>query len=132
MLFFQDLLLLLGRICFSGMFIWGAFDRIMHWKGAMGMMKDKGIPYYQMTLPVSVTLQVIGALLIFFGYHAHLGALLLLIVMIPSTYFVHPYWKYRGVERMHEKHRFMKSVALIGALLMILATGGGHWGMGGY
>lgn len=127
--FFQDLLLLLGRICFSGMFIWGAFDRIMNWKGAMNHLKEKHIPYLDMALPTSVALQIIGSLLIFFGFHASLGALLLLIVMIPATYFLHPFWKSKAADRMYQKHQFMKSVALIGALLMILAVGGGHWGI---
>jgi putative oxidoreductase len=127
--FLQDLLLLIGRICFSGMFIWGAFDRIMNWKGAMSYLKDRKIPFLDIALPASVTLQIIGSLLIFFGYHASLGALLLLLVMIPATYFIHPFWDFKGTERMHQKHQFMKSVALIGALIMILAVGGGHWGV---
>lgn len=129
--FLQDILLLLGRICFSGMFLWGAFDRIMHWKSAIAHLKERHVPYVDIALPVSVALQIIGGMLVFFGYHAHLGALLLLIVMIPATYFIHPFWKYKGLERMHERHHFMKFTALIGALLMILAAGGGVWGVSG-
>ena len=63
------------------------------------------------------------------GWHAHIGALLLLIVAISACLKMHDFWRMQGEERNMEKFLFMKEVAVIGGLFMILALGAGHFGI---
>ncbi len=126
----QDLFSLIGRVLISGMFLWAAYEKITHWNQTMTYMKSKNVPQTNIIVPVGVGLKVIGGLSVLFGWHAHLGALLLLIVAISSLLYMHCWWKMHGPEREMEKLFFLKDVAVIGGLFMILALGAGHFGLG--
>ncbi len=128
--FFKDLFLLLGRILISGVFLLNAYDKIRNWNMTVSYMRSKHVPQVNLLLPIGIGLKIVGGLSIFLGWHAHLGALLLLIVSIPYTVWMHQFWKMQGNERLIERSLFMKEVAVIGGLLLILALGAGSWGIG--
>jgi putative oxidoreductase len=77
-----------------------------------------------------VGLKIVGGLGVLLGWHAHLGALLLLVTTVLSVLKLHAFWEKSGPERNMEKLFFMKELAVIGGLFMILALGGGHFGIG--
>jgi putative oxidoreductase len=128
--FFKDLFLLLGRVLISGVFLLNAYEKIRNWNATAAYMKSKHVPQVSIVLPVFLVLKVVGGLLVFFGWHAHVGALFLLIVTVPAIWWMHKFWKLQGNERMIERSFFMKELAIVGGLLLILALGGGHWGVG--
>ncbi len=125
--FFKDLFVLLGRVCIGGMFLWIAYDTIKSWHATMAHMRAKNIPKLNIVLPVAVALKIIGGLSVFFGWHSHIGALLLLIVTIPTLVKLHPFWKTQGSEKMTDKMIFLKGVGVVGGLLLVLALGAGHF-----
>lgn len=127
--FLQDIFSLLGRVLISAMFLWAAYEKIKNWNATVNYMKTKNIPYLNIILPVGVALKIIGGLSVLLGWHAHLGALLLLIVAISACLKMHDFWRMHGAERNMEKLLFMKDVAVIGGLFMILALGAGHFGI---
>jgi putative oxidoreductase len=127
--FVKDIILLIGRICISSLFIWAAFEKLIHWSTTLEYIKQKKIPYAAFALPLAVMIQVIGGLSIFFGYHIRLGALLLTLFIIPAAIRFHDFWNLMGIERVTEKTLFMKDVAVFGSLLLILAWGGGRFCM---
>ena len=128
--FLKDLFVLIGRVLISGMFLWGAFWKVRNWGAATAYMKSKKVPQLNIVLPASVGLKIVGGLSVFFGWHAHIGALLLLIVAVPSVLKLHAFWDVpKGNDQDIEKILFMKEVAVIGGLLMILALGAGHFGV---
>ena len=127
--FLQDIFTLIGRVLISGVFLWAAYEKITHWNQTLAYMKAKNVPQLNLILPVSVGLKIAGGLSVFLGWHAHLGALLLLIVTIPSLLYMHDWWKKQGAERQMEKLFFLKDVAIIGGVFMILALGAGHFGL---
>lgn len=128
--FLKDFFILLGRVFISGMFLWAAYEKIKHWQTTMSYMKSKGVPQVSIVLPASMALKILGALLVLFGWYAHIGALLLLIVTLPFTYWTHPFWKVQGNEQLLERASFMKELGIIGGLLLLLAMGSGHFGAG--
>ncbi|MBX7066560.1 MAG: DoxX family protein [Parachlamydiales bacterium] len=128
--FLQDIFSLVGRVLISGMFLWAAYEKITNWQKTVTYMKTKNVPQLKIVLPVGVGLKVLGGLMVLLGWHAHLGALLLLIVSIASLIRMHDWWKKQGAEREMEKLFFLKDLAIIGGLFMILALGAGHFGLG--
>ncbi len=96
----------------------------------MGRMHQKGVPHANLILPVAIALKIIGGLSVFFGWHAHIGALLLLIVTLPSIFYFHAFWNAAAADRKLERVFFMKEIAVIGGLFLILAMGSGHWSLG--
>lgn len=128
--FLQDLFSLIGRVLISAMFLWAAYEKITHWGQTVEYMKTKNIPQLNIVLPVGIGLKIVGGISVLLGWHAHIGALLLLIVSIASLLWMHNWWKTEGTEREMEKLLFLKNVAIIGGLFMILALGAGHFGLG--
>lgn len=129
--FLQDIFSLIGRVLISGMFLWAAYEKITHWKQTTSYWKAKKIPQLNIIMPIGMAFKIIGGLSVLLGWHAHFGALLLLIVAIASLSMMHQWWKYQGAERQSEKLFFLKDIAVIGGLFMILALGAGHFGLGG-
>lgn len=128
--FLQDIFSLIGRVLISGVFLWAAYEKMRNWNATVAYYKTKNIPQLNIVLPVMVALKVIGGLSVLLGWHAHLGALLLLIVTIISVLKLHAFWEKSGPEKSMEKLFFLKELAIIGGLFMILALGAGHFGLG--
>lgn len=127
--FLQDLFSLIGRVLISATFLWGAYYKITHWHATVGRMKAKNVPHVNIVLPVGIGLKIVGGLMVFFGWYAHFGALLLLIVAVPSLLWMHMWWKKHGEDREVERRFFFKEIAVIGGLFMILALGAGHFAL---
>ena len=128
--FLQDLFSLVGRVLISCMFLWAAYEKITHWNQTIAYMKSKNVPYLNIVVPVGVGLKAIGGLMVLLGWHAHIGAFFLLVVSVASLLKMHDWWRKQGSEREMEKLFFLKDVAVIGGLFMILALGAGHFGLG--
>jgi putative oxidoreductase len=72
-----------------------------------------------------VTVQLGGGLSLLLGIEARVGALLLLLFLIPVTLMYHPFWKRLGAELVAEADHFLSNLAIIGGLLVIAALGSG-------
>lgn len=125
----ENLFMLLGRLAVCSFFLWTALEKIKNWHKAAEYLKHKHVPYANYVLPVSVILQVVGGLSLLLGFYTRLGAVLLLIYLVAHTYKIHDFWHMQGEERTNQLQLFMKDVAIIGGLLVLLAMGGGHMGV---
>jgi putative oxidoreductase len=78
---------------------------------------------------VSGIIALLGGLSILLGYKAKLGALLIVIFLIPVTFTMHNFWTITDPAQQMMKtiqmSLFMKNIALIGAALMIAYFGSG-------
>ncbi|MGH3451474.1 MAG: DoxX family protein, partial [Haloechinothrix sp.] len=64
----------------------------------------------------------VGALMVLLGIWADLGALLLVLFLVPTAVLMHGFWKETGAEaRQMEMIQFMKDMSLAGAALMLFA-----------
>ena len=125
--FVQNVLLLVGRILISGAFLWSATDKLMNWNTAAAYLKSKKVPNVTVILPVFVFLQIAGGLFLLFGFYTRLGAIFLIAFTAAKAYWTHNFWQVAEPEKSIQKKFFMKGVIVIGALLIILAVGGGHF-----
>lgn len=91
-------------------------------------MASYGLTWRQdMLLFGAIFLLVVGGIMVLIGYRAKLGALLLLMYYVPLTFIVHSFWNDpKEVERI-QAIMFMKNIAIIGGLLMIIAHGSGRY-----
>ena len=73
-----------------------------------------------------LTIALLGAASILFGYKARLGAWLLIVFLLPVTFMMHRFW---GVADpnvvMIQRAMFMKNVSMLGAALMLTHFGAG-------
>jgi len=74
----------------------------------------------------AIVLEIGGSLSLILGFRAKLGAVALLFFLIPATLIFHNFWAFEGAERQGQMINFMKNVAMIGGLLLVLAFGPGR------
>lgn len=124
----KDFIDLLGRIFISLIFFWEAYDSIAFFDSVKRTMTNYGISWNQDFLLVTVIVfLIIGGLFILIGYKAPIGAILLLIYWIPVTFMVYSFWNDPVSERRMASILFMKNMAIIGGLLMIVVNGAGRF-----
>ncbi|MDN3508441.1 MAG: DoxX family protein [Candidatus Neptunochlamydia sp.] len=133
-------ILFIARGCFSLIFIVAGVGKLVNWQETADHLIQTFSEWHMpfegslMTsnmhkllvscgctiLGVAAFFEIVGALLILTGFKVRVGALLLLIFMIPTTLIMHPFWFSIGSEMHQELSIFLKNLSLIGALLYFL------------
>jgi putative oxidoreductase len=115
----------LGRALFSAIFIVSSLG-LLFAKPRTQMAKKAGVPFAELTVPLAGALALAGGLSVLLGYHARIGATLLVAFLLPVSAFMHPFWAVSDpMGRQMQKASFMKNVALVGAALLIACFGAG-------
>jgi putative oxidoreductase len=117
--------MLLARVLLSSPFLYSGVDKCWRWSAAQREVAASGLPWPTLLHLVTVVVQLGGGLSLLLGIEARLGALLLLLFLIPVTVMYHPFWKRSGADLVTEADHFLSNLAIIGGLLVIVALGSG-------
>lgn len=124
----SHILNLLGRFLLIVIFLMSAVgNKIPNFGSTAEYMAAEGVPAPMFLLAGAIVFLIAGSLSILIGYKARAGAALLLIFLILATYWFHDFWTVEdpGAKQM-QTIAFMKNLALMGAMLMIIARGPGN------
>src|SRR5687767_1557536 len=114
----------LGRALFSAIFIFASLGHFS--AGTIGYAASHGVPMASFLVPASGVLALLGGLSVLTGYHARLGALLLIVFLVPVTFTMHAFWGIEDAQLAQmQQAMFMKNIALIGGALLIARFGAG-------
>lgn len=120
----------IGRFLFSFIFI---FSGLMnHFQsGTITYAANNGVPMASLLVPFSGLLAIIGGLSIVLGYYARIGALLIIVFLIPVTLFMHAFWAVPEPQMAQmQMINFMKNVGLLGGAILIAYFGSGPLSLG--
>lgn len=120
-----------ARLFLAAIFIWSGTGKISGWEQTAGYMGSRGIPLITFFLIMAILFEIGGGLSILLGIKARLGALALIIFMVPTTLIFHSYWTYPLEEQFMQTIMFMKNLAIIGGLLMVFRFGAGEYSFDG-
>lgn len=121
---------LVGRILYSFLFIMSGFGHLTQPKMMAGYAKSKGVPAAASMVWLSGLMELVGGLLIAFGYEARLGAWLIVAFLAPVTVMMHNYWTLKDpTDKTHNMIMFNKNMALLGAALLIAYFGSGPYSL---
>jgi len=124
----KDFLDLLGRIFISTIFLYEAYDSIYYFHMTKATMTTYGLMWRQdMLLVGAIILLVLGGLMVLIGYRSSFGAILLMLYYIPVTFIVHSFWNDPVKVQRIQAIMFMKNIAIMGGLLMIIVNGSGRY-----
>lgn len=136
-------LTVLARFFISLVFLAGALNKILHWHeterfllqilsewqtyvGFSDFFHDFFsflIPLTPLVLLVATVFEFVGGLSILLGIKDKVGALLLILFLVPTTVIMHQFWFVEGSARELQLVHFLKNLAILGALLLILLNG---------
>ncbi len=124
----RDVTDLVGRILLSAIFFFEAIDSAIYFEKTRESMTHHGLTWNQdMLLYGAILFLLLGGTMVLLGYRSSLGAILLLMYWIPVTFIVHDFWTYPEEQIRLQKILFMKDMAIIGGLLMLLGKGSGRY-----
>jgi putative oxidoreductase len=123
----MDVVALIGRILFAALFLGSAFGHLTQSEAMAGYVKSRGLPQARLAVLASGVLILVGGLLVLLGIWMDLGALLLVVFLIPTAFLMHAFWKETDpMAKQNEMVSFQKDIALAGAALVIFALYAGH------
>lgn len=140
----------IGRAFFSLLFLAGGLQTALHWQEGEQLLTLKlhnwmilyleypeiqdglawGLEHASNLLLAAVVLQLLGGVMLFLGAWVRIGALLLLLYLVPMTFLDHYFWLSHVSDQTAQVQPFLQQLALIGALLLFLAFGKGRRGYG--
>lgn len=88
-------------------------------------MQTQGMPIVPLFLLGAIGVEVVGGLSVLVGFFARLGALALFSFLIPTTVIFHAFWAVPEAHQQIQMIMFMKNLAIMGGLLMVVAFGPG-------
>jgi uncharacterized membrane protein YphA (DoxX/SURF4 family) len=119
----MDVVELVGRIVFAAIFLDYGSTHLRQREGMVAFARSFGAPAPELTVPLSGLMMVLGGLAIALGVWPDVGALLIILFLVPAAFIAHPYWReadvgMRGIQRA----QFWKNISLTGAALFIFAV----------
>ena len=119
-------LTVLGRLLLATIFLMSAVgNKIPHFSQVAAVMEQVGVPAPQLLLVGAIVFLIVGSLSIIVGYHARIGAGLLLTFLVLATYYFHTFWNLEGQAQQEQMIHFMKNLSMMGAMLFVIANGAG-------
>src|SRR6266536_651818 len=114
----------IARLLFVALFLMSAPN---HFKAqTIAYAAQQGVPFASILVPLSGVMAIAGGLSVLIGWHARVGAWLLVAFLVPVTLMMHAFWKVPDpMMRQIQMGMFMKNLAMLGGALVIA-----YWGAG--
>jgi putative oxidoreductase len=112
---------LIGRILLGLIFLNSGVGKIGNLEGTAQYMAKFGMSHTSFFLFGAIVFELVGSISVILGYFTRLGALLILLFLIPTTLIFHTNFSDRIQMIM-----FMKNVSMFGGCLFLFATGAGR------
>ncbi|KAB2911080.1 MAG: DoxX family protein [Hyphomicrobiaceae bacterium] len=118
---------ILGRLLLATIFLISPLVNLVPNFGAtVAAMTQAGVPLPAAALVIANAMLLAGSLMLILGYRARLGALLLILFLLPATYVFHAPWRaIDGADAGQQAIHFTKNLGLMGAMLLVTVLGPG-------
>lgn len=120
---------LLGRFLLALMFVLAGYSKIGGFDGIAGYIGSKGLPLPQLVAAGTIVLELVAGLALMAGYRARWAAGALAVFTVLATLVFHSFWAAPAEQQRIEYLLFIKNVAVVGGLLMVVALGAGCWSL---
>ncbi|MGA2466914.1 MAG: DoxX family protein [Thermodesulfobacteriota bacterium] len=116
--------ILIGRILLVLIFLNSGIGKVGNFEGTAQYMAKFGMSNTTLFLLGAIVFELLGSITVILGYFTRFGALLLLIILIPTTLIFHTNF----ADPMQKIH-FMKNVSMFGGCFILLAAGAGRFSL---
>jgi putative oxidoreductase len=104
----------IARVLLCLVFLHAVIGKLTGFAGVAGMIAGRGIPLAPVLLAAAMALMAVGSVLVISGVRARLGAILLLLFLVPTTLLFH-----NDVADPQERIALLKNVSIMGGLLLV-------------
>ena len=118
--------MLIARILLSNVFLFSGVKKVFTFSATQAYMTNHGMKMAGLFLVLAILFEIGGGIMLLLGTFPRLGALALLLFLLPVTVVFH-----RDFADPAQIVQFSKNVAIMGGLWAILAAGGGEFSLRG-
>jgi putative oxidoreductase len=122
---------LIGRILLAVIFVASGITKLAAYEQSLGFMTSAGLPAPEVLLVLAAIAEIAGGAAILTGFLTRIGALGLIIFLIPTTLIFHRFWDLAEPERTMQLGNFLKNLAIAGGLALLVAYGPGRYSLDG-
>lgn len=122
---FANVVSLAGRMLLSAIFIASAVHKLTALQQTIDQMESHGVPSASVLVVVATVCELAGGAGVLLGCWTRVSALLLILFLVPVTYYFHDFWTLTGDEQQTQMIHFMKNMAILGGVCYLLANGPG-------
>ena len=113
----------IARILVATMFAESVITHMLNYDMVLTDAAKAGIPFTQITFPLSLAAELFGTIALLTGWQYRLGVLVLIGFTFLSSVFFFPFWSAECAEAAIFRQQFFKNMALIGCLLFMHSIG---------
>ncbi len=117
---------LAGRILLAAIFVTSGFAKLSDPAAAVGYMNMAGIPNADVLVYVAGAAELVGGLALALGFLARVASLGLIALLAIINVYFHNFWALDGADAKTQMVQFMKNLAIMGGLFMVVAHGPGR------
>ncbi len=126
----NSFLQMISRALLAFIFIISGLGKIAGFDATAGMMAGVGFPAPALLLVGAIALELVGGIALLLGFKARLGAVMLVIFIVPATIIFHVARLGGDPGQMQmEMIQVLKNLAIIGGLLRVVADGAGAFAL---
>ena len=125
---FCSLFMLIGRVMLALVFVFAGLSKLMDPDATIAYMESSGIENISLLMYSAAVIELLGGLLLIFGYKTRVGASLLMVFLVGVTCMMHNFWAFEGAAQKEEMIHFFMNVSIFGGLLYVLCFGSGKYG----
>lgn len=114
----------LARCLLASIFLFSGVRKVLAFAAVSGMMAGKGFPMSDVVLVLTIALEIGGGLMLVVNRHARWAALALAGFTLAASVIFHGFWHAWDAPQPqfnNELNHFLKNIAIIGGLLLIVA-----------
>jgi len=104
----------IARVLLCLVFLHAVIGKLTGFGAVAGMIAGRGLPLAPVLLGAAVALMAVGSVLVISGVRARLGAILLLLFLVPTTLLFHS-----DVADPQERIALLKNLSIMGGLLLV-------------
>ncbi len=134
-------LFMIGRIAFALIFIISGISKFMDLTNTSNMIATEvvlpgfltgavtqieastGMRMPMLLAIAGATIEVVGGAMVALNFASRLGSVLLILFLIPATYYFHDFWTMTGDAWMQNLIQFQKNLSILGGLLVFFVLG---------
>jgi putative oxidoreductase len=117
----------LARLLFASIFLFYGPRNFTDFNIQLGA--NAGMPMPNLVVPIGGIIAIVGAVSVVLGYKARIGAVLLILFLVPATLFVHRFWALEGAAQQEQIANFLRNTSLIGGALFLCHFGAGPYSL---
>jgi len=117
----MEIAFLIGRIILGVYYVFMGSNHFMRLDMLSGYAGSKGVPAPKVAVAGSGLLLLLGGLSILVGFQPYIGAILVVVFLVPVAFVMHNFWAVEDEQmKMVEMTNFLKNIALAASALMFL------------